>query len=230
MLGLDETGGEEKTFFMARHRTTAKMHGVRDRPAAPGPDAADEGNGEVAPPAGQPADDAPAPDPRNWGALEERLAAEVAAREVSEQRTTDILARYFKVTLVMVGLNMLVAGASVATLIKFASRTQTVVVTQSAPPPAPLPPPVVEKAPAPPPVAPAAAALPADAPSPVPSRPPKLQLLGGPPRPVAKPAAPVASARVVRAPVMPAPKKTITFAARAAEDDAPEPPRLTERW
>jgi hypothetical protein len=29
---------------------------------------------------------------------------------------------------------------------------------------------------------------------------------------------------------MPAPRKPFTFAAKAAEADAPEPSRLTERW
>jgi len=221
---------------MSRHRTTAKMHRVRDQPEAAIPVGADGGSsappevGKADEPAGEPAPPAKGPTRET---LEQRLAAEAGARQDSEQRTTDVLARYFKVTLVMVGLNMLVAGASVATLIKFATRTQTVVVTGSPPPPpAPLPaPPVVEKAPAiEPPVSPAAArALARDRP-PVPSPPPKIQLLGGPFRPATKPAPLPSPARSARAPGMPTPKKPVTFAAKAAEADALESSRMTERW
>ena len=217
---------------MSRHRITAKMHRVRDQPEEPRPAEVDGGNAN---PPEAVASDAPAAKPAlpqetlTGETLERRLAAEVAAREVSEQRTTDVLARYFKVTLVMVGLNMLVAGASVATLIKFATTTHTVVVT-APPPPAPVPPPAVEKPPAgEKPAPPPAAALAGPGPA-APSSPAKLQLLGGPPLPAGKPAAKPSPARSARAPVMPAPKRLVTFAEKTPEAAAPEPSRLTERW
>jgi hypothetical protein len=226
---------------MSRHRTTAKMHRVRDQPEAPR--TVEEADGGQSNPPAEEAVDEPAAEPASsqatlsQEALEQRLAAEMAAREVSEQRTTDLLARYFKVTLVMVGLNMLLAGASVATLIKFASRTQTVVVTQPplSPPPAPARPPAAPAAPAVvQAVSPPVPAAPAEAARPAPPPPAKVPLLGAPPRVAAKPAtlsspARSAPARSARASIMPAPRTPATFAQKAIEEDDSGPTH-TERW
>ena len=63
------------------------------------------------------------------------LAAEVSLREASEERTSSALARYLKLTLLMAGINTLVAGVSVAVMVARADKVPTVVVNA---PPAPV--------------------------------------------------------------------------------------------
>lgn len=160
---------------MSRRRTTRKLYQPNAKVAAT----------EVDVPV-TPTSEAEAP--ANTGAavsaerLERLLAAEAAEREVSEERTTDLVGRYFKLTLAMVCLNMVVAGANVALLFRRPAEVRTVV---TVPAPA-LPPPVAQT-----PVVPVPEAAPAAlAPTPVPSVPvpagvaaQKIPLLGTPSKP-----------------------------------------------
>jgi hypothetical protein len=171
------------------------------------------------------------------------LAAEAEEREASEQRTAGMFARYFKLTVAMVCLNVVIAGASVAILFRHSGETRTVVV---APAPAPVLPPAAPIAASPPATSPAATVVevPAAAASTALPRtsPPaeKIQLLGRPApqrrAPLyARPAGAIASSSYapeapypVRAAPIPT-KATPVFSARIANHDRDDP-RPTERW
>jgi hypothetical protein len=230
---------------MSRHRTTAKMHRVGDRPSGAKPvedtviDSASDmkGNG---------AGDEPPADRLTADTLGRYLAAEISLRESGEERTAGALARYFKLTLVLSAFNMVVATASVIMLFSRADKPPTIVV---APPvqaaaPAPQPPPVekavMPEAAAPAPMSPAPpAALP---PAPSPSRAPllgppapasRMPLLGQPPS--ASRRAAVASAPRLPRVATPKPAPSLVLAKNAAEE-APQPAanpavsQATERW
>jgi hypothetical protein len=190
-------------------------------------------------------------------ALERLLALEASEREVSEQRTTDLVGRYFKLTLAMVCLNMVVAGANVALLFRRPAEIRTVVTA-----PAPVLPPPVAQAPvaAPAPIAPPPTALPsvpaaADAVAtekiPLLGAPSKTPLLGSPAKtPLLGKVAPTKRApRAPKAPVSadpdaeasgwgsaPEPVRAVGSPSRAASvltaklADSSDESRMTERW
>jgi hypothetical protein len=185
---------------MSRRRTTKKLYQSNARTTAA------EGEAPVAA-AGETEARTTAMTGVSAETLERLLAAEASEREVTEQRTTDLVGRYFKLTLAMVCLNMVVAGANVALLFRRPPEVRAIV---TSPVPAP-----------PPPVAPAAAPAPAPAPAvavpgtPEPQAPiaaEKIPLLGTPSKPpllgtpIKDPAlgkaAPVKRARAAKAPVM----------------------------
>jgi hypothetical protein len=181
------------------------------------------------------------------------LAAEAAEREVSEQRTSDLVGRYFKLTLAMVCANMIVAGANVAMLLRHPAETRTIV---TVPAPAPTPAPAVAAAPALPEPAPTPAAVPSPVapaqPVPLLGSPAKTPLLGAPgaKTPLLGKAAPVRRApRAERAPIVgkpfdvaapsaaPEPVRAVGSArpgsvltARLVDERSPSDPPLAERW
>jgi hypothetical protein len=137
---------------MSRHRTTLRMHRVKDKKAggklAESRAAATDGAGAAI---------AKGPDDKNGAeaealtpeALGRYLAAEVSLRESGEERGATTLARYFKLTLVMAGFNMLVASASLVMVFSHSAKPQTIVVTAPTVSPAPAAapkPPQMEKA------------------------------------------------------------------------------------
>ena len=173
------------------------------------------------------------------------LASEAARRAASEERTADTLGRYFKATVAILCLNMVVGGANVAVSFMNAGEPRTVVVTQPAPTagsqatpasapslsgtvPAATNPSSQASTPTTPTTPPLAATPP---PSPVP-------LLGKVPR-FGKPGEP--DARPSRSPAVTRPARTVTAPARirppTVTDEAvegepdPEPSHLAaERW
>ena len=68
----------------------------------------------------------------------DRFLAAAEERDASQQHTAGMVARYFKLTLAMVCLNVVIAGASVAMLFRHSGETRTVVVASA---PAPVLPP-----------------------------------------------------------------------------------------
>jgi hypothetical protein len=176
---------------MSRHRTTLKMHRVRDKQAnAKPPEAGATATESLGAKKVNGSDDGPSTQGEVLTAetLGRYLAAEVARRGSGEERAANALARYFKLTLVLAGLNMLVASASVVMVLTRSAKPPTIVVNQPSPPLAPAttrPPQSAEKAAALPPAAlpapmPPAVAPPAVVP-PAPSPPAKRLLLGEPP-------------------------------------------------
>jgi hypothetical protein len=114
---------------MSRRRTTQKLHASlkEDLPVSTEAQA-------VAPEADQPGDSVvPQHENPMEGALGPWLAAEAARRAASEERTADTLGRYFKATVAILCLNMVVGGANVAVSFMNAGEPRTVVVTQPAP-------------------------------------------------------------------------------------------------
>ena len=215
-----------------------KMHRVRDKQRH-NKTAADTGAAAPSMPTGatnEEADQADKavvakPDGVSRQTLERYLAAEAAEREASEGRTSRTLARYFKVSLVMAGLNMVVAAVSVSLLFSHSDKMQT---TAVALPPAQPSSPVLSPAPAasvPAPAAPvlapavsvpAAAKTPVTAapastrpttttsvtPAAVPAKPAKIQLLGESPSPIRKRPSTKPPARALRLVSRPAPAVT----------------------
>jgi len=173
----------------------------------------------------------------------DRFLAAAEERDASQQHTAGMVARYFKLTLAMVCLNVVIAGASVAMLFRHSGETRTVVV---APAPAPVLPPAAPIAGSP--LATSAAATVVEVPAPAASTglpwisPPaeKVQLLGRPaPQrrtpPLARPASAVASSSYApetpypaHAAPMPA-RTTPVFSARITDHDRDDP-HPTERW
>jgi len=212
---------------MSRHRTTMKMHRASDKQGGSVPaEATSEATQDVE--AGP--DRAPADGPLDGSqvltveTLGRYLAEEASRRKDSEEHTTTVLARYFKLTLVLAGLNMLVAGASVALLFSRSDRVQTVVVAPQALPtvPASSQPPKSAQVPLQP-------TEPLDSvPAPVAPLPAKIHLLGQPPS-TPRPTSVAVATRTARAGSRPLPSKPMAIA-RSADDDAPEPGGRTERW
>ena len=152
--------------------------------------------------------------------LDRYLAAAAQDREAAEERSTQIVDRFTKLTIAMMCVTMVIAGANVAMLIKQASAPRPVVVL----PPRPVEAPTALVQPAQPVVLPAPA-VPSE-PAPPPEKIEKIPLLGSPP-----------SARVRRAPA-PGPSKLARTApprplpllsARNTDDDARESGPV-ERW
>jgi hypothetical protein len=175
------------------------------------------------------------------------LAAEISLRESGEERTAGALARYFKLTLVLAGLNMVVATASVVMLFSRVDKPPTIVVAPPVPVAAPAPQPLpVEHVVAPETVSPAptSPALPAALP-PAPSPPSRARMLD-PPAPASRmpllgqpPSASrrAAMASAPRAPrvASPKPPTSLILAKNVAEETPPAAPspavsQATERW
>jgi hypothetical protein len=197
---------------------------------------------------------APAPESSFRRSLQDALPDDLD--EPGDQRTTSIVARYFKLTFAMVLLNMVVAGANVAMLFRHSEATRTIVVTQAAPAtaPAPVAPQVPATTPAPAAPDPAAAAAqlvpaapspglaPAPAATPIapaaerirqPTLPRKIPLLGTPPAARTRPLQtggdiPVRSPRMVAA--LPHAKRSALPAPTVEDEDRDESSRLAERW
>lgn len=161
-------------------------------------------------------------------------------REDREQHTVGLVARYFKLTLAMVCLNVVVAGANVAMLFRQSSEPRTILVPQPAPS-ATQPTMAAEPKPLAPPVAPVAppVLLPVESSSEAPSQVPllgkepvKVPLLGKPvvaprPRTNIAPASDRPAVRVVAS--LPRTKPAIASHTADAEE-LPEGSRLAERW
>jgi hypothetical protein len=224
---------------MSRHRTTLKMHRVKDKRAtaklAENEVAASEAtaNGARDKLATQ-ADDA-----LTTETLGRYLAAEVSLRESGEERGATALARYFKLTLVMAGLNMLVASASVVMVFSRSDKPQTIVVTPPAPAAAPVAPrePATKVVAAPTPPAPTPPAVPPPAPTRIPllgqppSPPARIPLLGRP-RSAPKRAVAAKEPRAPRVSIPPPMPSTPVFARNTPEEHPPVPvvSETTERW
>ncbi len=137
---------------MARRRITVKMDPGGDRVQSRAPPEIDCSSAEAAevereeredpqPELAAPAMDGqgpvlgqePAPHEKS---VEQLLAAEAFERELGEQRAATMFSRYFRLTLAMVGLNMVIAGASVVTLFRHGRDPRTVVVQVPRPAPA----------------------------------------------------------------------------------------------
>ena len=125
-------------------------------------------------------------------ALNRYLAAAAEDREAAEERSAEVIARFSKLTIALMCVTMVIAGANVAMIIRQSNAPQPVIV--AAPRPAEAPPLVVQ--PAPP-------ILPAPVPS-EPSEPPrpaeKIPLLGSPPSPRATQVPTPGATRLARTP------------------------------
>jgi hypothetical protein len=230
---------------MSRHRTTMKMHRASDKPSESRPaETAGEDTGSTA----QPEHDVPN-EPAAQGealtmeTLGRYLDREVSEREASEERTSTLLARYFKLTLVMAALNMLVAGTSVAMLFKHPDSPQPIVVAAPASQVAPVvapPSQPVERAPLEsPPATPIAAPAPLPVPPSAASSPAKIPLLGQPLLPAVKRAPVSYPARMPRVASKPSPttlratslpSSPVVFARSTDEDRRSEASTMAERW
>lgn len=215
---------------MSRRRTTRKLYQPNAKAAATEIDVPVAATTEVEVPVAATTDvemPATASAAASAERLERLLVAEAAEREVSEQRTTDLVGRYFKLTLAMVCLNMVVAGANVALLFRRPAEVRAVVTV----PASAVPPPVAQApiVPAPEPAPAALAPLPT---APVPASvttekipllgtPSKTPLLGSPSKtPLLGKTTPVKRApRAAKAPVMADPD------AEAFRSGTPEPIR-----
>jgi hypothetical protein len=233
---------------MSRHRTTMKMHRVRDKqrenttaaktneaaqstPADSADETSEEAGNEIV----------ASPDRVSRETLERYLATEAAEREASEERTSTTLARYFKVSLVMAGLNMVVAGISVSLLFSHSDRVQTVVAAPPLSQPSHSVPSLPAASPAPMPVppapVPAAATIPVTAePAPAtpttttpvteaeaPAKPAKIKLLGESHSPIRKRRSATPPTRAQRLVSRPAP--VMTSPSEPLPSLAPSPPR-----
>jgi hypothetical protein len=171
-------------------------------------------------------------------ALQRYLAED---RDAAADRTESILARFFKVGIVIVCLNVVIAGANVAMIMIRPSTPRVITVT--APAMAPAPPPVVQPArPAELPLAtpepqaplaeqpPAALAMPALPPAPATVKPPekRVPLLGPlPSNPRSLPVLAKRPTQMLARPPLPKPYLSAEDADEEA-DDRPSPP--PERW
>jgi hypothetical protein len=231
---------------MSRHRTTLKMHRARDKEEPSQSAKTDEKPAEKpaagvleqtaidcapaspAPSSGMTAEPETKSDVVSRESFNRFLAVEAEEREASEERTSTILARYFKLTLAMACLNMVVAGVSVALLFSFSTSLKTVVVTAAAAPvvavPTPAPaPPQVAPAPAPPVETDAVAPVAAPAPA-------KMHLLGEPLPAAPKRAVATPLVRTPRPAVKPASAKPRMIATDADDESPTLASRATERW
>jgi len=157
--------------------------------------------------------------------LNRYLAAAAEDREAAEERSAEIIARFSKLTVAMMCVTMVIAGANVAMIIRQSSTTQPQL--SAAQPPAVAPPRTVETpvvvAPAAPPVLPTPMS-PAQPESPRPAE--KIPLLGSPPS---------ARARQTFAPVPPrfartAPPRPQPLLSARSVDNNPHESGTAERW
>jgi hypothetical protein len=232
---------------MSRRRTTKKIYQASTIVDTT-PMVADGGNGagaQAAVSAKAPAADGTAG--VSAEALDRLLAAEVAEREIGERRTTSLLGRYFKLTLALACLNMVVAGVNVAMLFGQPREIRTVVTVPVPAAPAPVSTPALAQPAAAPaaPVVPAAEAAPPAAASkmpllgPAPKLTPKTPLLGKAPAARRAPRAPKAplldnpaelpSAEPARA--VAGPDRTgQVLTAKLSDEHSAEDSSLAERW
>ena len=156
-------------------------------------------------------------------ALNRYLATAAEDREAAEERSAQVITRFTKLTIAMMCVTMVIAGANVAMIISQSSNPQPVVM---APPPVETPTLVVQ---------PAQPALPAPAPVPAPLEsldPPqpaaKIPLLGSPPTARPRPAPAAMAPRMARA-TIPPPRPQPLLSVRNTDNDARETGAV-ERW
>jgi hypothetical protein len=158
-------------------------------------------------------------------ALNRYLAASAEDREAAEERSAQVIARFTKLTIAMMCVTMVIAGANAAMIIRQSSAPPSIVMA----PPQPMETPTLV-------VQPAQPALPAPAPAPAPlesiepARPAeKIPLLGSPPpaRPRAAPAA--MAPRMARATISTPPRPQPLLSVRNTDNDAHETGAV-ERW
>ena len=151
--------------------------------------------------------------------LNRYLAAAAEYREAAEERSAEVIARFSKLTIAMMCVTMVIAGANVAMIIRQSNAPQPVIV--AAPRPAETPPLIVQ--PTPP-------ALPAPVPSePRETSPPaeKIPLLGSPPSPRPKQAPTPGATRLVRT-IPPRPQPLLSVRNMDNLDNSESSP--VERW
>ena len=164
--------------------------------------------------------------------LNRYLAAAAEDREAAEERSAQIIARFSKLTMAMLCVTMVIAGANVAMMVQRSSAAQPVVVMAPAPPSQPVavtpvrpaePPAAVES-----PISPEAAA-PAPTESKETAKPAeKIPLLGSPPAARPRPAPAAMAPRMARAPIVP-PRPLPLLSVRNVDNDAREGGPV-ERW
>ena len=155
--------------------------------------------------------------------LDRYLAAAAQDREAAEERSTQIVDRFTKLTIAMMCVTMVIAGANVAMLVKQASAPRPVVVL----PPRPVEAPTALVQPAQPVVLPAPA-MPSEPALPLEKieKIEKIPLLGSPPSARARRVPPPGPSKLARtAPPRPLP----LLSARNTDDDARESGPV-ERW
>ena len=150
--------------------------------------------------------------------LNRYLAAAAEDREAAEERSSQVIARFTKLTIAVMCLTMVIAGANVAMIIRQSSTVQPIVVA----PPRPVETPTVL-------VQPAQPILPAPVPT-EPREPPrpaeKVPLLGSLPSTKVRQAPPPGPPRLAR-PASPRPQALLS--ARSVENDSRESGPV-ERW
>lgn len=158
--------------------------------------------------------------------LNRYLAAAAEDREAAEERSAQVIARFTKLTIAMMCVTMVIAGANVAMIISQSGAPQPVVIAP--PPPVEMRPVVVQ---------PAQPVLPAPEPAPEleplesidPPRPAaKIPLLGSPPAARPRPAPAVTAPRMARTAITP-PRPQPLLSVVNTDDDEPGP-AVVERW
>lgn len=164
-------------------------------------------------------------------ALNRYLAAAAEDREAAEERSEQVIARFTKLTIAMMCVTMVIAGANVAMIIRQSGAPQAVVM--ALPPPTETPTVVVQPAQ---PVLPAPAPAPApfesvnSTPPPLPPRPAaKTPLLGSPPAARPRPNPTATAPRMARATTTPPRPQTLLSVRNTDDNDAREP-AVVERW
>jgi hypothetical protein len=156
-------------------------------------------------------------------ALDRYLAAAAEDREAAEDRSAQVIARFTKLTIAMMCVTMVIAGANVAMIFRQSSAVQPVVMA----PPRPVETPTVVVQPAQPVV------LPAPVPAPLESLDPprpaeKIPLLGSQPPTRPRPAPATIPPRMARAPLtLPRPQPLLSV--RNMDNDGRESGPV-ERW
>ena len=174
----------------------------------------------------RPADVAPEAPARNLTVetLNRYLAVAAEDREAAEERSAEIIARFSKLTIAMMCVTMVIAGANVAMIIRQSSVARPVLVA----PPRPMEAPTLV-------VQPVQPVLPATA-QPMPTEPPRemvkpaenIPLLGSPPKTKDRWAPVPGPTRLARTPIAP-PRSQPLLSARNVDDDSRDSSPV-ERW
>ena len=164
--------------------------------------------------------------------LNRYLAAAADDREAAEERSAQIITRFTKLTMAMLCVTMVIAGANVAMMFQRSSAAQPVVVMQPPPPVQPVAVipvrPAETQATVEPPMSPEAAA-PVPAESKETAKPAeKIPLLGSPPAARPRPVPAAMAPRMARAPIAP-PRPLPLLSVRNVDNDAREAGPV-ERW
>jgi hypothetical protein len=150
--------------------------------------------------------------------LNRYLAVAAEDREAAEERSAEVIDRFTKLTIAMMCVTMVIAGANVAMIIRQSSVTPPAAMVL----PRPVETPIVVVPPAPP-------VLPAPAP-PMPQEPPrlaeKIPLLGSPPSTRARLAPAPSPPRLART----SPPRPQPLLSARSVDDEPRESGATERW